>query len=151
MIFGTKDSSRDETDLTPLLSWLTNADLNRKGKITSSQHRGQVRNYLRQMQQHNPLIPRIRASMMLTVITQVGVTLGVSALTSGAVTTMMAPGRWGYSRKASPTLDGRNTLGEDESRAVRPKLPNTDLKHNSIRSLKMLRISVRIACFFESL
>ena len=38
MIFGTKAGSRDETVLTPLLSCLTNADLNRKRKITSSQH-----------------------------------------------------------------------------------------------------------------
>ena len=114
MIFGTKDSSRDETDLTPLLSWLTNADLNRKGKITSSQHWAHVRNYLRQIQQHNPLIPSIRVSMMLPVITQVGVPLGVSALTSGAETTTMAPGRWGYSWYTSPTCEGRKTLGAME-------------------------------------
>ena len=87
--------------------------LDKKGRITSNYH-CRDGNYLRQRQQHNPLIPSIRVSMMLTVITQAGVPLGVSALTSGAETTTMAPGRWGYSWYTSPTCEGRKTLGATE-------------------------------------
>ena len=87
--------------------------LNKKGQITSN-YQGLDGNYLRQRQQHNALIPSIRVSMMLTVITHVGVPLGASALTSGAVTTTMAPGRWGYSWYTSPTLEGKKTWGASE-------------------------------------
>ena len=88
--------------------------LDKKGRITSSQHQGLGGNYLRQQQQHIPLIPSIKVSMMLPVITHVGVPLEASALTSGAVTTTMAPGRWGYSWNTSPTLLGKKTWGASE-------------------------------------